>query len=75
MSDNESDREETPQEHIEEQDLPCSWPDETTGRIIELWRTRPQLYDVRHKWYLNRDRKQQALSEIAAEVKITGKFI
>jgi hypothetical protein len=51
----------------------CFWPDSTTAKIIEMWRERPQLYDVTHRWYLNRDKKAEALSEIAREIKITGK--
>jgi hypothetical protein len=85
MSDNEGDKmdctppvDDTLEEsvHTVEETLDdCAWPDATTSRIIELWRERPILYDVTHRHYLNRDRKAQALSEIATEVKITGKCL
>lgn len=53
----------------------ASWPDITTGRIIELWMQRPLLYDTTHRFYLDRDKKQAALLDIANEVKISGLYI
>jgi hypothetical protein len=80
MSNKEADGGGRPQEHEETADPvefaegECSWPDSTTARIIELWRDHPELYDLHHPLYSNRDNKQKVLSAIASDVKITGEI-
>lgn len=54
-------------------DLDATWPDKETCKIIELYRTSPQLYDVSHPSYPNRDKKVATLSKIAQEVGCSGK--
>jgi hypothetical protein len=51
-----------------------TWPDRETVRVIELFRSHPQLYDVTHKWYCNREKKAGTLALMAKELKCTGKF-
>jgi hypothetical protein len=49
------------------------WPDKETAKLIELFREKPQLYDVSHKWYSHRDRKAATLANISSELDCSGK--
>ena len=58
----------------EQDDVPYGWPDADTGRLIELWRDRPQLYDLSHKWYSNKHKKDGTLARMCSELNISGMF-
>jgi hypothetical protein len=49
------------------------WPDRETVRVIELFRQKPQLYDVTHKLYAHRERKNDTLVKMASELGVSGK--
>jgi hypothetical protein len=49
------------------------WPDRETGQLIELFRTNPILYNVSHKWYANRERKDRTYNDMARELGISGR--
>ena len=50
------------------------WPNAETGRLIELWREKPILYDVAHKHYTNKPRKDRVMTAIGAELNDTCMF-
>lgn len=55
------------------EDIDGSWPDKETSQIIELYRTSPQLYDVSHPSYPNRDKKIATLTRMAKELQCSSK--
>jgi hypothetical protein len=56
-------------------DIDGTWPDQETSRIIELFRSNPQLYDVSHPAYPNRDKKLMTFSRISKELECSSKLI
>lgn len=66
------DEDEFLEEHSDSDD--GGWPDKDTGWLIELYRSKPQLYDVSHKYYSNRDRKTATLTYMAQEMQCSGEW-
>ena len=42
--------------------------------LVQLYEARPVLWDLQHKDYNDRDKRQQALNEISESLAIEGKF-
>jgi hypothetical protein len=54
-------------------DLNATLPDKETCKIIEMYRSTPQLYDVSHPSYPNRDKKLATLRRMCKEVDCSSK--
>jgi hypothetical protein len=52
-----------------------SWPDAKTAHLIDLWKSKPWLYETTHKWYSTREKKLGAMTLIAKELKMTGRLL
>ena len=48
--------------------------DTREDKLVELWQSRPCLYDCSSKSYSNRNSRAIALNEIAAELGTTGEI-
>ena len=52
-----------------------NWPDNTTMKLIEMWRERDVLYDTSHKHYRNKMKKEKALNQISTELNMTRMYL
>jgi hypothetical protein len=75
LSDQENDQDVGDDEDDTFGDSDCGWPDRETVKVIELFRDKPQLYDVQHRWYAHREKKSAVLSAMASELGIGGKLM
>ena len=48
------------------------WSQEKEQQLIELWQTKPCLYDCSSKGYANRNKKNLAHEDIASKLGTTG---
>ena len=51
------------------------WSEDKIDRLIDLYESRPFLYDKTHQLYCNRDARLAAESEIGAELSTNGRPI
>ena len=49
--------------------------DKKTEDLISMYECRPWLYNVKLKEYLNRDKREKGMEEIAIHVGLSGKFL
>ena len=50
-----------------------TWPNAKTAQLIEMYRARPYLYDLNHKHYRNRAKKNAAINKFAMKLNMTRK--
>ena len=50
------------------------WTEEMTERLIDKFESFPPLYDIRHKDYNNRLKRQGIVSRIAVELNVPGEL-
>jgi hypothetical protein len=53
----------------------AGWPDRETAKLIELFRNQELLYDVGHKYYSNRDKKEGTYSKMATKLGFSGRLL
>eukprot|EP00794_Sanderia_malayensis_P018616 gene18616-20493_t len=46
------------------------WDERTIRELIELWRERPSLYDLKHLYYTNKNSRRKRMEEISAQINI-----
>ena len=68
------DEEDSEHESDDDLDKLSNWPDEDTARLIEIWKAHEYMYNLRHKWYHRRDKKDAVIQLMAEELKISGEF-
>ena len=68
------DHEESEDESDDDLDKLTNWPDEDTCKLIEIWKSHEFMYNLTHKWYHRRDKKDAVIQLMAKELKISGKF-
>ena len=50
----------------------CYWSDEKLETLVDMFQERTNLYNVKHKEYFNRDKRNKAHSDMAKELGTTG---
>ena len=58
------------EDDFDEDDL-SSWPNEKTAELIQRWKAKPFLYDLTHKLYSNKPKKDAAIARIADKMNVT----
>ena len=61
------------EEDPDDDDL-SSWPNAKTAILIEMYKARPYMYDILHKHYRNRGKKNAAINKMAAKVNMTREY-
>ena len=51
----------------------CAWTNEKIAELIDVFETKPCLYNTKHIEYHNRDLRRKALSEISEMMGFSGK--
>ena len=47
------------------------WPNEQTAELIERFKNKPILYDLYHKNYWNKPKKEAAIAKLANKMNVT----